>query len=38
VTLEQIQADTQASLGCGGCEFDVVSILRAHVPLAEGLD
>ena len=28
VTLEQIQAATCASTGCGGCESDVTEILR----------
>ena len=30
-TLAQIQAETRASTGCGGCEFDVVEILEAEL-------
>jgi NAD(P)H-nitrite reductase large subunit len=30
-TLEQIQKETRASTGCGGCEFDVAEILEAEL-------
>ncbi len=30
-TLEHIQADTCASTGCGGCEWDVVEILESEL-------
>lgn len=30
-TLAQIQAETRASTGCGGCEFDVVEILETEL-------
>jgi NAD(P)H-nitrite reductase large subunit len=29
-TLEEIQKETKASTGCGGCEFDVRDILAAE--------
>lgn len=30
-TLEEIQAKTRASTGCGGCECDVLEILEAEL-------
>jgi nitrite reductase (NADH) large subunit len=30
-TLAEIQAQTKASTGCGGCEYDVLEILEAEL-------
>jgi nitrite reductase (NADH) large subunit len=30
-TIEQIQADTCASTGCGGCEWEVTGILESEL-------
>jgi NAD(P)H-nitrite reductase large subunit len=31
-TLSQIQAETLASTGCGGCECDILELLEKHSP------
>jgi nitrite reductase (NADH) large subunit len=33
-TLEKVQADTAASTGCGGCEYDVIEILEKELAKA----